>query len=883
MGGKTSTTTTTNTPPPQVMAQYEKLLAQANPIAATPYQAYTGGVNGSGFEQNQLTGFNTIAGLNGASNDDFSAASNALTAAAVPTSASVGQYMSPYISGVVNSTMANMQEQNAQQQQGVLGNAIAQGAMGGNRVGVAQAELARQQNLANQSTIANLYNTGYGQALSAAQAQQAANQATAAGFANLGQTAMQTNLGQAAAQVGAGTQQQQYNYQQYQNERSYPFQTLGWLANISEGLGSGMGGTQTTTAPAGNTGAGILGGLLALPWASGGAVHEGGRPRRAQGGVIPSSPYSGASGIVPMNDNPMPAANDNGGASYVPQAATGTNGGGSTMPTGGAPQQQAPQSNQSLQQGFSGLGANLKKQYPNGILAGLSGDPGLPATAPIPTPNPMTGEAGLPEKIGDVAAPASGGILSALGSIFGLKNGGVARGYDDGGAVDGDPLLDSIKALLGSGSDAPKPLTDQQFGDRAGAPAPQPLPDQQFADRAGVVPPPSDIGVPLPRISSTPVVTAPISPSAYAGAGVSAPQQDASGVVAAPPLPAPKTIADLPVKTVPEYQPQTPSQFFGPDVNVASLPAGMRNNNPGNIKFVGQRVPGIIGPSQNTDQGDPQAVFDSPYSGMRAAASLALRKNQGGATTVDQLVAGQGGWTPGNHAAAANIANTMGISPTTPIDLAQPSQMKNFLRGLVTQEHGPAGRLYSDNLISSAVDGLTVPTDGNAVAYNGATTGNAATPALAAFANGDNIPQAPSAGVAPTGSTGVVAPFTNGATPDANSQGRPYTAGIIDAVRGLLHGEMPNLSPDARMALMSAGFGMMASKSPNFLTAVGEGGQQGVKTYQERQQQARENALAQSEIATRAGNLGLEGQRVDIAGQQLALQAKTTAADIAQT
>jgi hypothetical protein len=47
-----------------------------------------------------------------------------------------------------------------------------------------------------------------------------------------------------------------------------------------------------------------------------------------------------------------------------------------------------------------------------------------------------------------------------------------------------------------------------------------------------------------------------------------------------------------------------------------------------------------------------------------------------------------------------------------------------------------------------------------------------------------------------------------------------------------------------------------------------------------KQQLDRENALAQSEINTRSGQLGLEGRRVDLAGQQLALDAKKAASEI---
>jgi hypothetical protein len=141
--------------------------------------------------------------------------------------------------------------------------------------------------------------------------------------------------------------------------------------------------------------------------------------------------------------------------------------------------------------------------------------------------------------------------------------------------------------------------------------------------------------------------------------------------------------------------------YLGPDVNVNHLPAGMRNNNPGNIKYVGQSD--SIGPSVNTDQGDPQAVYNSPQAGMRAAARLATRKYEGGKTTANEIIAGNGGWTPGNFQAAANVAATMGISPTADLDLTNPSRMKAFLKALTLQEHGPASRLYKDDLYDQAL------------------------------------------------------------------------------------------------------------------------------------------------------------------------------------
>jgi hypothetical protein len=137
-----------------------------------------------------------------------------------------------------------------------------------------------------------------------------------------------------------------------------------------------------------------------------------------------------------------------------------------------------------------------------------------------------------------------------------------------------------------------------------------------------------------------------------------------------------------------------------------ALPAGMRNNNPGNLKYAGNAAfPGVVGASRNTDQGDPQSVFNSPEAGMSAAYDLALRKYQGGKRTVDALIAGRNGWTPGNSAAAANIARAMGIDPNEDLQLTDPRRARAFMQALIAQEHGAAGARYPAEMIQSAVNG----------------------------------------------------------------------------------------------------------------------------------------------------------------------------------
>lgn len=138
------------------------------------------------------------------------------------------------------------------------------------------------------------------------------------------------------------------------------------------------------------------------------------------------------------------------------------------------------------------------------------------------------------------------------------------------------------------------------------------------------------------------------------------------------------------------------------DVSLRSrLPAGMRNNNPGNIKYVGQRD--SIGPSENTDQGDPQAVYATPEQGMRAMYRLLAKKYAGGKTTPKQMIAGNMGWTPGNYQAARNVARTMGIGPDDDINFNDPSMAARFMQALIIQEHGNKGRLYPEGMIDTAI------------------------------------------------------------------------------------------------------------------------------------------------------------------------------------
>lgn len=298
-------------------------------MAAQPLQQYSGNTV-AGLSPDQMAAIQTIQNTQGIADPFINSAAQEFGASTSPmdigpwttqangmfnqagqgidfnqlSAADIQRYQNPYTQNVIDATQAQFNNQNAMQQQGVMGNAISQGAFGGDRSAVAQGITAGQQQLAQAPVIAGLRDQSYAQALAAAQQQQgaglSAQQASqqlrlgagqginaisqqilqrqeaerqfagqaGTGLANLGLLSQNTALTGAQAQLQAGTLEQQQAqselnvpYQQFLQRQAYPFQTTGWLANITSGLGSGAGGTSSTTVPGPSTGSQIAGGL----------------------------------------------------------------------------------------------------------------------------------------------------------------------------------------------------------------------------------------------------------------------------------------------------------------------------------------------------------------------------------------------------------------------------------------------------------------------------------------------------------------------------------------------------------------------------------------------------------------------------------------------
>ena len=303
MGGKTSVSSSGVTIPPEVLARYNSVNKNADIAAGHNFNNYSttpqaGGANGqfvapmNAQENRGISGVNSYAN---AAQPYFGAATNTLQGAYANTqpinnyalmgtaqnAAPIGgeqinRYMSPYLNTVLGSESALLNQNNQQQQAGQMGTAIRSGAFGGDRSGIAAANLNQQQNLANANIYGNILNQGYGQALSTAQQQQQIGLAGANQFANIGNLGFQQGAGTsqqlaalgmgsqqaglqgAQAQIGAGQLQQQTAqaentalYNQFLQQQSYPFQIANFLAGIAEGTGALSGSTTTGQQPGG--------------------------------------------------------------------------------------------------------------------------------------------------------------------------------------------------------------------------------------------------------------------------------------------------------------------------------------------------------------------------------------------------------------------------------------------------------------------------------------------------------------------------------------------------------------------------------------------------------------------------------------------------------
>lgn len=341
---------------PTGLGDLQQIYAQAANAAGTPYQAYSQGDEQTqygkliaGLNSTQRAGISNIAGAQGMAQPYIQAGENLTAANSGPISASqIQSYMNPYQSQVIDATMANINNTNAQQQQQVVGNSALQGALGGDRSAVAQSVLAGQQSLASNQTLAGLNAQNYGQATQTALAEQQAGLAGGQQLANMGISGENTAIAGGQAELGAGTAQQQTRqaqltsqYQQFLQGLAFPYQQSQFLGNIGTSAAGAMGGYQTQIGQTGQVitppGLNWTQGLTGLGALGIGAFGQ--QQQIATGGRI--NPYA-VGGTVRDEQTGEPLQHFDGGGPAYPFSAAATDYMGGTPGTPGTPATPSP-------------------------------------------------------------------------------------------------------------------------------------------------------------------------------------------------------------------------------------------------------------------------------------------------------------------------------------------------------------------------------------------------------------------------------------------------------------------------------------------------------------------------------------------------------------
>lgn len=235
---------------PEAMNWYRQAMNLGQQAVQQPYQRF--GTTPQEFvaqltpEQQQAT---QNIGQQAQAGQPYYAAAPAMQAAAGMGNAAqmAGAYMNPFMQQVVSPVQQALQQQQGQQLAQQQAEAIKGGAFGGQRAGLQRAVLQGQQQLGMGQALSPLYQTGYGQALGAAQTDLARQLAAGQGLGQAGLGAQQALLG--AGTLGQQTQQAGINalYNQFQQAQMFPYMQAQFLGGLAGGLGPLLGQTTTQT------------------------------------------------------------------------------------------------------------------------------------------------------------------------------------------------------------------------------------------------------------------------------------------------------------------------------------------------------------------------------------------------------------------------------------------------------------------------------------------------------------------------------------------------------------------------------------------------------------------------------------------------------------
>ena len=221
------------------MAELAPQVAAQDPYQAAAYAQAVDPTTGLGAYQPYLADAKTAA-----------TAATALTGTGAGTGAgSIQSYMSPYQQQVIDATMADYDAQAAKSRLGLGAQAVAGGAYGAGRHGIAEAEFDALSNRGRAAQLANLRSTGFQQAAQRRQ-QDLQNQ--------MGLTNLQTGLGQTAQDFGRaqiaglgtlGATQQAQNQAVLDAQRQFATMAVQEPVNRMNMLGTGVMGLMGGMSP----------------------------------------------------------------------------------------------------------------------------------------------------------------------------------------------------------------------------------------------------------------------------------------------------------------------------------------------------------------------------------------------------------------------------------------------------------------------------------------------------------------------------------------------------------------------------------------------------------------------------------------------------------
>jgi hypothetical protein len=503
MGGSTKTSQNSSyKPTPEAGAFYSDVFNQAR-AAQSPYNPATE-KSVAGFTDPQMQAFSQIAGNQGVWQPGVTAGADMVTQAGQGIGAAdISKFYNPFQSDVIDATLRQMSERDAMQMRDYTANQVAQSGLGGNGFGIGRAQLMGDQAQARGETIAGLRNTGWQQALAAAQADKTRGLAAGQASAGIGQLMSQLGYGDANAMLGAGNQQQQQQQNQYDtasqnalNEQLYPMQQAQWLAGIGAGIGPLMGGTSTgkATQSQGKGAGQVLGaGLTLASMASDERVKEGaveigrthdgqpiyefnykGDPRRQIGLMAqdvekrhPEAVSQGIGGIKMVNyDRALVDAKANGGLA-LPQGLIGW----SDIRPASVKTPELPSAPSTPQDEFDPQAAwDMGKKAGAGISSLFGGASGPAASSPAGGAMAASGLQGYG------GAGGSSGILSGIGSLLGFADGGLTPTREEMDALEmqesgGRDIVNPKSGAFGPRQLMPATARDPGFGVRPLDPA----------------------------------------------------------------------------------------------------------------------------------------------------------------------------------------------------------------------------------------------------------------------------------------------------------------------------------------------------------------------------------------------------------------------------